>query len=251
MKNQINNQVIQQAITSISFLSKMNYIFYLKDINGHYLAATDYTAKVLGYSGAQELIGKSTKELIGTEHPKFADQLIELDNYLINNEINNITSISFFSYKDNVNARLVIRNKLIDPETGTILGILYQELPSGLNNELLAIIDSFDEANLDIRQIEQSPSQVTSQLTLYEQEICFLVAIGWSPAQIRTFLNKLYPDHERTLDAIIKKKNAICRKFDIEFNHISHLREFLVQNGVYKQIPSNLLNHLQGSYLIN
>lgn len=242
--------IIDQAIKSINFFSNIKYVFLLKDTSGNYLALTEHAAKVYGLENPNSVLGKSTMELFGEEHSKIAQQNIELDNYLLSSKADTISSINFFNYADNVQARLVLRYKLSDPESKQVLGILYQEIPSGLNNECVSIMDSIGTEHSQIRFPEYGANPVIDRLTTYEHEVCFLISIGWGPSQIHNFLNRVYPETKRSLDAIIKKKNAICNKFDIEFTHISYLREFLVQNGVYRQIPQNLLSHLQGSYLV-
>ncbi len=242
--------VLTQAINSIKFFSKMKYVFYLKDRHGNYLAMTDYAAQVYGLENIELVMGKSIIDFMGNNHPKISKQTMELEELLIKSDAETMSAINFFSYKDNVHARLVLRTKLVDNETSDVLGILCQEIPSGLNNECMSIMDSLGD-NLDIKFPDASFNPVIDKLTLYEHEICFLVSIGWSLTQIQNFLNRLYREHSRSLDAIIKKKNAICSKFDLEFNHISNLKEFLVKNGVYKQIPQSLLNHLQGSYMVH
>lgn len=242
--------VLMQAVNSINFFSKIKYLFYLKDKDGNYLAMTDYAAHVYGFESPELAIGKSMLELLGEKYPKISQQTRELEEQFISSNAETMSVINFFSYADNVQVRLVLRTKLKDPETGEVLGMLCQEIPSGLNNECMSIMDSLGESS-SIKFPDTDYNPVIDKLTSYEHEVCFLVSIGWSPSQIQNFLNRLYPEQQRTLDAIIKKKNAICNKFDLEFNHISNLKEFLIKNEVYKQIPQKLLSHLQGAYMVN
>ena len=243
--------IIQQALDSIKFFSKIKYVFVLKDHNLRILAMTDFAAYVFGVADLTNVIGKTVMEVAYDKHPKMSKQIAQLDEYLINSDLESLSSISFFNYADGVQARLVIRYKLVDPETKAFLGILYQEIPSGIDNKCATIMDSLGEqqfASLEFPDL--SPNSTIEKLTQYEHEICFLITIGWGLSQIHKFLERLYPEKSRTLDAVIKKKNAICYKFNIENNHIETLRRFLLKHNVYRKIPESLLTHLVGAYLI-
>lgn len=241
--------IIKEAIRSIEFLSSINHVFFLKDIDGRYLALTDYASYVYGLNENSKIIGRTTLEAFGDTYRTISHQITELDKYLLRSDLKSISSINFFNYKDNIQSRMVFRYKLIDPKSRKPLGILYEEISSGLNNDCVSILGSLGQ-KLIKTSLKYNAHDIIKTLTPYEHELCFLISLGWSIKQIQAFMNNISPDKPRSFDAIIKKKNVICHKFNFEYTNISALQDFLVLHKIYKQIPLKLLSRLEGSYLI-
>lgn len=251
------NKNILHAIKCMEFFSELKYLFLLKGTNGEILYMTDFAAKVYGLDQEPDN-NLSYIDTFKQKHLNLNEQFIELDKSLLNSPFDISFAITFYEYTDKIPARLTIRHKFLD-SSSNIAGIIHQEIPADLHNPGIMVINSIIGNTTFTKHVEENTyaantnnnaQNLISKLSEYEYEICFLLSLDWALPKIRKFMLKLDPNYNSSLDAIIKKKNAICKKLAIEPADIAQLQTKLFQCQMYKHIPDRLLKHLKGSYLI-
>ena len=236
--------------------STRDLTFFLKDVNSRIIYAPDTFAIALGAKSGSEIEGKIASELPCQSVAAFADQFVVQEQSLMKSpdtkKIVEVLDIFEFSY--GLQARKTLKTLLYHEESDSILGTVHQSTPAEVKN-FINIIPSYIlrfgaigsmEANSKDFNIKDVP------LTDYEQEICFLLLLNWSFGQIADFMNQFRPNlAPRTANTIIKAKNHICEKLELNLTNKEVLCEYLFASGFHKKLPSSFYRNMLGSTIVN
>ena len=245
-ENQI--RCINELKESINIVAQhSNILFGIKDVESRHIIATDYYATCMGFTYAQEIVGKLDHDTPCSDVSLLADTYQQQDQLLLkSNAPQSISTLNILNYKDGLKARIFNKYPLIHKESNSILGIVYH----GYDSNISHLINILANPNHAIK-----PSRNTDKykeiLTTYEQEICFLLLLGWDHSRIATYLNKIHPGKDnRSADTIIKKRIYICKKLNITLNDVDTLREYLINTGFQHHIPQTLYEPCIGTYIL-
>lgn len=247
---------IEQFKKSVSIISEQSgIIFGAKDIHSRHLISTNDYAKLVGLRFGKEVTGKLDKEMPCEGTAQYADLFVKEDFNLINslNPQNSITVLNVHNYSYGLGAMIFKKNILHHHESQAILGTVYSGFKIELKNVLNIIPNYIIKFGItgSIATIDKHHKLNNVHLTDYEQEICFLLLLGWNCGQVATFMNQLKPQSKRrTTDTIIKKKNYICEKFNLPTYDISTLQEFLLEIGFQNSMPKSFYNQIIGSQVL-
>lgn len=246
--------VIEQAKHSIKFLSQQcNDILGIKDINSRHVISTNAYAKIVALKNGVEVEGKLDFDMPCQGTAEYAPQYVKEDQELLNalNVHKQISVLNVHHYSDGLKARIFKKRILHHEPTKSILGTIY----SGYDVELkdfVSLIPNYIIQFGSTGSLKVIDYSSTDKLNLneYEQEICFLLLLNWTPRQIAEFMNIFKPENsERTLDTIIKKKNYICQKLGIP-NKTECLCEYLVSINFHSNIPKSFYSRIVGSTIL-
>ncbi len=237
---------------SISNLSaKTNIICGAKDINSRNIIATDSFAKIVGLKSGGDVIDRLDKQMPCQGTAENADSYVKEDQSLIHSlNINKtLSTLNIHHYNDGLKARIFKKYILNHQPSKSILGTIYCG-HDVLLKDTLKIIPSYI-SNFDItRSIESIDSEVLIngvKLTNYEQEICFLIMLNWGLKQIADFMNRYQPSKKaRTLNTMVKKKNDLCQKFNLDSKKITDLHDFLISIDFHNKMPAFFFDRVIG-----
>ena len=184
----------------------------------------------------------------------YADCYVQEDLALINSlGTKKSTVLNIHKYSDGLKARIFKKYTLNHVPSQSILGIVYVGHNLELENVLKIIPNylirfgitgskEFNDGDITVNKIK---------LTDYEQEICFLFLLNWEFKQIADFMNSFRPlTLPRTADTIIKKKNYLCAKFNLDSSRLKDLQDFLVSVGFHNKMPVSFYDRIIGSQLL-
>jgi hypothetical protein len=235
----------------IALSGKSNTMFGAKDINSRHIISTDSVARIVGLKNGNEMQDRLDSQLPCPGVAENADYYQKEDLSLINTlNINKmISTLNIHHYDDGLKARIFRKYILHHHSSEFILGTIY----SGHNvvlKDTLKIIPSYIaryDITSSIQSIDKDILINGVKLTNYEQEICFLIMLNWGLKQIADFMNRYQPRiKERTLNAIVRKKNNLCHKFNLSSNKITDLQDFLVSIGFHNKIPAFFFDRMIG-----
>lgn len=246
---------LEQYRRSVHLISSYNHelIMGLKDINSRYLVTNGAHATAIGIKNAIDMIGLSDGDMPCEDTSSFKDQYALEDKQALQNGDLTYTYLKIHNYADGFKARLIKKSSLYHKETNSILGIVFSGYEINFSN-LFTLIPNY--ANLmkkaaALKQISQisAPQKFMingASLTIYEYEICYLLAVGWSYREIADFMNiRNLGKTNRTADTIKKVKDNICRKLG-ESGHLSHLKQILIKYNIHLNPPHSILLTFSG-----
>lgn len=220
-----------------------------KDINSRHIISTDSFAKIVGLKNGNDVTGRLDREMLCEGTVEYASCYVKEDLELINSfDVNKtMSTLNIHYYSDGFRARIFKKYILHHQRSQSILGVIYSG-HNALLKDTFKIIPSY-AARFDINcSIESINSQILVagvRLTDYEQEICFLILLGWGFRQIANFMNHIRPTaKKRTINHIVKKKNELCQKFNLSSNRTEDLQEFLVSINFHNKIPAIFFNQI-------
>ena len=228
----------------------------LRDVNSRGIIGTDASAKTLGLNSGIEFADKLISELPCKSVAEHASQFEQQNTDLINSK--NVTKslhvLNVFHYSDGLTARISNRRIFTHKQSSSILGTISTAYSVKLKHFMQVIPDYILQLG-EINSVEtiQGQTQQIKRITLndYEQEICFLLILGWSFTQIATFLDQHRPNPKpRTADTIVKKKNYICQKLHLRTTHVPSLCKHLIKMGFSINMPSSFYSLIIGSKVI-
>lgn len=245
-----DNNFISTTIDNLNFFNILKYVFLLKDPEGHIIYISDYAAQIYGITVNKNSSPKELGHIFKRQHPVLYRQFAKLDKHLHSSANDMTQAITFANYSDKVPARLTTRHRLVSGNK--TIAILHQEVPFNPYNYYTSILNEKDNdisarQILDMEHTEQA-TQIIRKLSSYEQEICFLLSIGWTLPQIFALMTRL--GHDSTFDALVKKKNVICIKIGMNQTQVENLQNELIRLQFYKHLPPKLIKQLHGSYLL-
>lgn len=242
--------------TSVKLLSlNSDIIFGAKDINSRHLISTDTYAQIVGLSNGEDVSGRRDHDMPCHGTAQYADCYVKEDSLLLNtfDPDQSISVLNIHNYSDGMNARVFKKRILCHKPSRSILGTVY----SGYNIELkdvLNIIPSYIirfGATSTIESTSKINIASSVHLTEYEEELCFLFLLNWEFKQIAEFMNKFRPEHlDRTADTVIKKKNYLCQKFNLNTTRLLDLQSFLVAMNFHNKMPKSFYRKIVGSTIL-
>ncbi|MCC2644390.1 MAG: hypothetical protein K0R94_168 [Burkholderiales bacterium] len=245
-------EYIHKFRESTDFLAtQMELMFFVRDVNSKFIMGTDISATKFGLKSGKDFIGKFTHELPCESVANHAWQIVRQEQSLIETyDINkSIEVLNVFEFTDGLKARMATKRLFYHQETSSILGVSSYAINVELK-DFINIIPSYILRFGAIGSIEsmQQDTQIDNViLSEYEQEICFLLMLGWDFKQITDFMDIFRPRKvPRTIDAIIKKKNYICGKFGITNTSLKNLCEYLFSIGFHHKMPESFYSRIIG-----
>lgn len=234
--------------------SHMNIIFGAKDIESRHIISTDSYAQIVGLKYGEEVSARFDRDMPCDGTAQYEKSYIKEDLSLIRslNPEKNISILNVHHYSDGLKARIFKKRLLCHSNSQSILGTVYSGFDIELKN-ILNIIPSYiikfgATGSLSIGNQKLSNN---IQLNNYEQEICFLLLLNWEFKQIANFMNEIRPlQNERNANTIIKKKNYICEKLNLDTTNVTDLQSFLVSIGFHNSMPTTFYNRIIGSTLL-
>lgn len=229
---------------------------FIKDVNSRIIFAPDTLAVALGAKLGSELQGKLASELPCTSLAKSADQFVIQEQSLINSPDikKSLEVLDIFDYSYGLQARITKKNVFYHEESESILGTIHQSTPAEIKN-FINIIPSYLLRFGVTGSLEETGEKFKIKdvsLTDYEEEICFLLLLNWSFEQIADFMNQFRPNATpRTSNTIIKAKNHICEKLELNITNKEILCDYLFASGFHKKLPSSFYKNMIGSTIVN
>ena len=238
---------------SINLISNQtNIIMGAKDIDSRHLIATDAYAKIVALQKGVEVIDRFDREMPCEGTAQFADCYVREDQGLLHGGVidKSISILNVHEYGDGDKARVFEKHLLKHHPTRAILGTIYSAYEIKLDSFFSIIPNYFLEfgAGCSLEKNEGALLLDTFNLTEYEHEVCFLLIMNWSFAQIASFMNKHRPRAlPRVADTISKVRSRVCVKLGIQNDSLFALRDKLISLGVHRKIPEAFFKRLIGS----
>lgn len=145
--------------------------------------------------------------------------------------------------------KVLHKQPIISPLTGTILAIIDEIKDFAMNRELSQFISLMNYHADTINENPQIQSEPNITLTKRQQEIIFLLTLGKSPKNIAEFISQLEGKvlAPATITAIINKQ--LYTKFEV--NSTSKLIEKAIIMGFVNNVPDNFIKKSGVLMLLN
>lgn len=231
--------------------SQTDVIVGAKDIHSRHVIATDAYARLVGLVKGADVTGRLDCEMPCEGTARFADCHIREDRELLcHRDADSTKSIlKVYEYSDGLKALVFDKFVMKHHASRSILGIIYHAHEVDVAH-LFALLPNysleFGSDTLERAHLDEIVG--CANLTEYEYEVGFLIAMNWSVGQISRFMNRYRPTaNPRVADTIYKCKDRICEKLGIDDCRVPVLREKLLQFGIHRKMPRSFFKRILGS----
>ncbi|CAB3769234.1 helix-turn-helix transcriptional regulator [Paraburkholderia humisilvae] len=241
---------IESVKDSVNFISSQtDLVLGIKDIRSRHVIATDAYARLVGLLHGTDVTDRLDRDMPCDGTVQFADCYVREDQELLHHpDFNRKKAVlNVHEYSHGIDALIFEKYLLKHHVSDSIVGIIYTASRIGISKFLSLAPDYIREFGIgcSIEGVSGSLDIESFNLTSYEHEVGFLLAMNWDCAQIAHFMNTHHPTPKpRSQDTIYKCRNRICAKLDC---HPTRLRDMLVEMRVHQKMPTSFFRRLIGS----
>jgi hypothetical protein len=242
-------QYVEKFTASTWALStRSNTIMGAKSIDSRHFISTDAYARIVGLTHGDEVAGRFDREMPCEATARFADSFVRGDQALLSCGRRNAmkSTLDLLEYSDGLKALVFDKFVMKHHASKSILGVIYSAYEVDMRN-FFALLPNFTREfglGCSIERADDELMLADKKLTTHEHEMCFLLAMNWSPEQISNFMNTrstthAHPDVATTL-------RDIGENLGTSSAGTSALRERLIELGAHQKMPRSFFNHIIG-----
>jgi hypothetical protein len=229
-------------------------IICVKDTESRYIAASNYTAKLVGLSCGEDMSGRLDYDL-PCKAAEFAQDFVDEDSELLSsaalcpaNDNKQSSMLSIHQYSTGLEAFISFKSPIIHTPSQSILGVtataykinisyLSSWTPDYLRE--FGMVGNFEKVKRGLK-IDDFP------LTEDEHIIAFLMIMRWDAEHIARFLT----EHQElsipiASGAISKCLDELCQRFGCD--NVLQLRDRFIHMGFHRKMPDCLFSQLLGN----
>jgi hypothetical protein len=232
---------------SYTQLFRTRDICSIKDTTSTYLAITPTYAKMLGFNLAKDIIGKKDEDL-PRKIAKFAYTFYTQDR-VVEQSKKPIQIINIMEYCTGLAAIRAVKEPIINPASGNVLGTFTHNTKFTIENGLKTILNIYNKPHINLQsKLQISCSFELPSLGAIETDVLFSICLGFSTrkaiANFLTLVCKKPISVENTVHDAVRR---LCKK--LACTDLSHLVEFAIINSLHTKIPHHKFLPI-GSFII-